>query len=135
MKNPGIIRSIYLYGVSIISIVVMLISTIGLVQLVLNEYVFDVKGWEEMDEFWECNEDTLLMKWDDKAQKNVDKEPNLTQAEKDQKIKECEEEAKLKRENQHKNDVKRDLVQWISMFIVALPLYIFHWTLIKRDHK
>lgn len=135
MKNPGIIRHIYLYGVSIIAIVVMLVSTIGLVQLVLNEYVFDVKGWGEMEEFWECSEETLLMKWDDKAQKNVAKEPTLTEDQRKDKIAECEKEATEKRVLQHKNDIKRELVQWISMFIVAFPLYFFHWALIKKDHK
>lgn len=122
-----------MYGVAIIAIVVILISTIGLVRLVLNEYVFDVKGWAEMEDYWECEDGTLFEKWDNEVGDNVQIDPDLTEDQKAEKKSECIEKTDAKRALQHSNDVKSDFVTWISMLIVALPLFLFHWGLIKKD--
>lgn len=133
IKKIGLIRAIYLYLVTAISIVLVLISTIGLIRLALNEYVFDVKGFEEIDGYWECGETGLsreITKPLIVGEATVAEEI-FTEEEKAK----CIAEADERRELQHINDLKRDLVNWLSMFIVAVPLYLYHWGVIKKEGK
>jgi hypothetical protein len=129
-KNFSIIRYIYLYLVSAITIVLLLISSIGMINLVLKEYVFDVKGWEEIyGEYYECGEDSSLREDYPKTMP----EPRVVLSEEDKE--ECIERVKERRSLERKNDVKRDFVNYLAMLIVALPLYIYHWGLINKKTK
>lgn len=105
------IRNLYLYLVSGICVVMMLISTVGVVNLVLKEYVFDVKSYDEMQRVpWACED----------SNSEVEKYPGLSQEE-------CIVKEKAIAAAERENENKRDLVWFFSMLIVALPLYLFHW--------
>lgn len=134
-KRFGVIRNIYLYLVTAISIVMLIISAVSLINLGMKEYVFDVKGWDELqDPKFQCGDDILLYTYGPDG-KMVDKYPNMTEEAKRQKKQECtlnlEKQAKLN----HSNQVKSDLAWAISMFLVALPLYLYHWGVIKKENK
>lgn len=138
------IRYIYLYLVTAISIVILIISVIGLIRLGLQEYVFDLKGWEEMPQvmpdgkigYYQCSDDNLFYVYDlngkrvlkSEYKKSDEKELAVERAE-------CEVSAKKLAENQHKNNVGLELISFISMLIVALPVYVYHWSVIKKDSK
>lgn len=133
----SIIRYIYLYLVTAITIVMIIVSTVGFIRIVLNEYVFDVKGWDEFQspKQYECSEDVLFYTYNDKGLK-VPKDTEIrteemTKAE----IAECVNTTMETRRAQHLNQVKTDVVMWLSMIIVALPLYLYHWGVIKRENK
>ena len=139
-KKSGIIRTVYLYLVTAITIVLILVGAIGLLRIVLNEYVFDVKSWSEMDlenpkNIYECTDDSLLYTYDPVSGKSVKKYPSKTQAEIDVMKAECLETAKATRLSQAKNDLKQEIVTWLSMLIIALPLYFAHWGIIKKENK
>jgi len=120
---------VYLYLVTAISIVLVLVSTIGLINLALSEYVFDVKGYGEIyRDNYQCGEYGDGMKPVPDA---LSDEKVLTSEE----AEECKKNLDAQRELEHTNDVKRDLVTWLSMLIVALPLYFYHWGIIKRENK
>lgn len=136
-QKISVIRYIYLYLVTAITIVLIIISAIGLIKIALNEYVFEVKTWEQLEDpklYYECSEDMLFYSSSPKGER-VLKDPTKTRAEMDSEKEECLKNAKERREMQHINQVKTDLVWWLSMLIVALPLYLFHWGVIKRDQK
>lgn len=133
----SIIRYIYLYLVTAITIVMIIVSTVGFIRIVLNEYVFDVKGWDEFQspKQYECSEDVLFYTYNDKGLK-VPKDAKLrtedmTKAE----VEECVKTTMETRRAQRLNEVKSEVVTWLSMIIVALPLYLYHWGVIKRENK
>mgnify|MGYP003395998591 CR=1 FL=1 len=66
-----------------------------------------------------------------KVLKDTGKTKEQMKTEKEECIKRVSERNKL----QHQNQVKMDLISWIAMLIVALPLYLYHWGLIKKEHK
>ncbi len=191
--KKSIIRTIYLYLISAITIGVFITASIGLINLVLKEYVFDVKGWQEVEDYWEC--DSIYEPWEsdytwecddyyfygdyyaaeyivpeedfieieleppvfdetspeeivdldieeviayadqDKCMEDAlaDYDEALADYEKD--VEDCEVEVDEQRALQHNNDVKRDFVWYLSMLIVALPIFLLHWGLIRRDEK
>lgn len=111
-----LIRYIYLYLVTAICIVLILVSTIGLINLVLKEYVFDVKDYSEIYVGQNCNMDV-----------SVNSEPA--------KLEECKKADLERAEIEADNNLKRDLVNYLAMLIVALPLYFYHWGIIKKENK
>lgn len=123
-----LIRYIYLYLVTAISIVMVIIASVGMINLVLDEYVFDVKSWEELDPIWECGEEG-----DYGVKQPVESEEALEMTEEEKE--ECLAEVTEQREMRHLNNLKRDLVDWIAMLLVAVPVYLYHWKLIKKDAK
>jgi len=134
-KQP-IIRTIYLYLISAITIIIILIGLIGITNLILKEYIFNVKTWGELDEdFTYICDPEMMMHIDTSSRNLVDDKPELTAEEKKQKEKNCIKEEKEKQQRRDANDFKRDMVTWISMLLISLPLYLFHWNLIKKDNE
>jgi hypothetical protein len=123
MDKQKLIRTIYLYLVSAITIVILLISSIGLINLVLNEYVLDVQSWSEIDSKFACNDEFRYT-----AQPTGEE---LTGEE----LTECEADQKERAEIRHVNDLKRDLATFLSMLLVAFPLYLYHWGIIKKENR
>lgn len=135
-KGYSVIRFIYMYLITAISIVLILISSIGLIRIVLNEYIFNVDPYFAFEEPWECSDDQLFFTFDARTgdriiKETAPKDPEAMTAEKE----ECLANLEVTREARHINDIKRDLVTWISMLLVALPLYIYHWGVIQRENK
>ncbi|MDD3862224.1 MAG: hypothetical protein PHP74_05075 [Candidatus Gracilibacteria bacterium] len=129
-----IIRTLYLYMVTGISIVMILISATMGVNLILKEYVFKVLDYEQVEGPWECQDDQLFMIYDEKGNQ-ISKTPSLTEDQKKLKKDECMKKAEERINKRHKNDINRDLAQMMSMFLVAVPFYLYHWGVIKKDHS
>lgn len=143
-QKNHLIRYIYLYLVSVISIVILIISLIGLINLGLQEYVFDVKGYEEMPQilpdgkvgYYQCSDDSLFYAYDTKGQRSLKNEYVKADASTlAAKRAECEVAAKKLGEEQHHNNVMLDFITFISMLIVAIPVYSYHWSVIKKESK
>lgn len=135
-KKTSLIRKIYLYLVTAITIVILLIGFIGLSNLVLKEYVLDVKGWQETEPYWECEQrGEIYIKDDIVAEPLVEGELVVESAMSDEEMNNCIADAKGKRESQRMNDIKRDLAQYLAMILVALPLYLYHWGVIKKENE
>jgi len=135
-KKSGLtwVKFIYLYLMTLVGIVMLVVSTVGFLGLGLREYVFEVKDYSAFDEPYECTDDTLLYSYNEKGVK-IAKYPNLPQTEIDKKKADCTADAKTRNEARHSNDVKREIAEYLAAFIVALPLYGYHWNLIKKDNK
>ncbi len=136
-KKFTVLKQVYLYLIAAITLVMTIVSTVGLIRIVLNEYVFEVKGWEQMENpksFWECSDDTLFYIFDEKGVKKL-KTPGLSKEAMSQEKETCKQEAVASRESQHKNNVKDETVMWLSMLIVAFPIYLLHWKLARKEHK
>lgn len=135
VKKFIILRHIYLYFVAAVTIIMMISSIIGLLRIVLNEYVFHVKTYEQLEKpanFGECSDDQLFYVYDQKGVKLL-KDSSYTK-ETMKKIKdECIATGIANRQEQHDNNLKQDIVFWLSMLVVAFPFYYLHWRIIKRE--
>lgn len=136
-KKVSIIRYIYLYLVTAITIVMVIISSVGFIKLVLEEYVFDVKGWGELEDpkaYWECNDDNLFYSYDAEGKK-VPKDGSKTKEQMATEKEQCMKDTQERRKISDDNEKKRELVWWLAMAVVALPLYLLHWGIIRRESK
>ena len=106
------IRSLYLYLFSFIGLLIAVIGTVPIVDLVLTVYVFD-----EADRYEYFVRSPL------EPGNQVDPE------------KEAEYQEELREQNER--DVlrqrQRQLSNSISMILVGVPLYLFHWRIISRE--
>lgn len=122
MQTKNIIRNIYLYLVSAVSLFMIVFSFVSLVNLGLRTWIFPMA-----DENMYYAKPVQEYCAPDKSGKQV-----------------CpsdEERAKLEaRDKQMQEDSRtaqrqRELVSNISMLIVAVPLFTYHWMVIRRDRK
>ena len=113
-----LIKNIYLYLVSFVSLFMMVFSVAGMVNLALRTYIFtkadkNYYGYPEPA----CPEPTPPAKMTDSQVK-----PTCTSK---------EEREKMDAENRSAQR-QRDMVQYVSMLIVSMPLFAYHWMIIRR---
>lgn len=128
-----LLKQIYLYLVAAVTMIMTIVSTTGLLRIVLNEYVFDVKDYVEMErpkDFWECSDDSLFYVYDEKGVRKL-KIQGLNQQAMQIMKEECKLDGIENRRMQHENDVKRDIVFWVSMLVVVLPVFLLHWRMAR----
>lgn len=108
------LRLLYLYLFSFIGLIITVIGTIQIVDLGLKVYIFK-------------DADVYTYQLDEKT---VDQNGNIveiSEEEKDKRTKLMEEENKKNRQ--------RQISTALSMMLVGLPLYKYHWSLIKKESK
>ena len=109
------IKKAYLYLVSLISLVIIVVAGIMLLNLVLKTYIF--KAADRPYRYpYNCSESVV--------------EPMA-------KVQECDEEFVKKQEEaekqNHKAQKQREAAQAIAMILVATPVFIGHWRLARRE--
>ena len=107
------IRSLYLYLFSFIGLLIAVIGTVQIVDLLLTVYVFD-----EADRY-EYYRGSPLQK--------VEEGPDAEDF--------AEHEAELQAQNDREvvRQRQRQLSGAISMIVVGIPLYLYHWRIISRE--
>jgi hypothetical protein len=108
------IRLLYLYLFSFVGLLITIIGATNLVSLGLKVYVFDNADIQ----------DTKIMA------------PRLVEGEKlaiEDQVSDEEREASLLKENIKRR--QREVSNSLSMIIVGVPLYLYHWRTIKREKK
>lgn len=136
-SKSGIIKYVYLYLVTVITIVMVIISAVGFLKIVLEEYVFDVKGYNELMDpktYYECSDDTLFYTYD-AAGKRVPKVVGKSKEEMEAEKLKCQTETQERYILQDNNELKREIVWYLAMLIVAFPLYLIHWGIIRKEGK
>lgn len=120
MSTKSTIRNIYLYVVSAISLFMIVFSVVSMVNLGLRTWVFtkaDSMSYARPSIDQYCT-------YGEKGEKTCPSEEERAKREaSDMKL----------QEDQRIADRQRDLVQNISFIIVALPLFIYHWRIIRAD--
>ena len=108
------IRSLYLYLFSFIGLLIAVIGTVQIVDLVLTVYVFD-----EADRY------EYRLRAPLEPGNNLDPEKQA----------EYEEELREQNERDVLRQRQRQLSGSISMILVGVPLYLYHWRIISREAK
>jgi len=125
-KATQIIRSLYFYAVSIIALFMLVFSAVDLVNLGLKTWVF--KNADPM--YSRCipgSNGAYNVAAPAPTEKSTDQYIGPTEAQCDIQNKQNEE--NIVRQNQ--SSAVRDL----SMFVIALPLFLFHFRIVQKEWK
>jgi hypothetical protein len=111
--NLSWIKKVYLYLVSLISLVIIVIASIMLINLALKTWVF-----QNADDNYYAGYCPVM------AEKTPDGE-TMTQP------RECTDDQYAK--DQRKSQKQRDASQALAMIIVAAPVFLYHWKLARKE--
>ena len=114
MNKHPLIRKIYLYIFALLGLVLMTIGGVRLVSLGLKTYVFT-----KADNYYEYPAARPIKSTID--EKGIEYE---------QPSKEETEEYNRK---QRESNRQRDAAESLAMIIIGLPLYIYHWGVVKKE--
>ena len=131
-NKKELIRTIYLYAFSLLGLVLLIIGSVGFVNMGLKAYVFT-----QADQQRYLYEQPIAYPAADleKARDNKD----LTEADREE-IRKIIDDYNVQKERNAKIDVvasqrQSDAAQNLSLILVGLPLYIYHWRLVKKEKQ
>lgn len=122
METKNIIRNVYLYLVSAVTLFMLMFAFVSLVNLGLRTWIFP-KADENLYYAKPVSEYCVP----DKDGKQL-----CPSAEERAKLEAQDKERQAEEQTRQR---QRELVQNFSMIIVAGPLFVYHWLVIKKDRK
>ncbi|OGF34202.1 hypothetical protein A2533_02800 [Candidatus Falkowbacteria bacterium RIFOXYD2_FULL_35_9] len=133
MNKHSLIRTIYLYVATLIGLVILIIGTISLIDLGMKVYIFTSADLQEQLDY----ERPYISGFDATRYENLDKTTKISEAE-HQELQNMIADYKLWEEKQSKVDQVKAVRQRraatnIAMILVALPVYIFHWLIVRKE--
>lgn len=147
MKHP-IIRTIYLYLFALVGLVMVTIGGAQLVQLGLKVYVFTKADIEQYRSYPSMPPSFTLdkSKTDVEAIKSCADKCGFTAEQKaqidqwliDYQTWQTEQKGNFSADyanTQRSASHQRDAAEALGLIIIGLPLYLYHWSVIKRDRK
>ena len=115
------LKNLYFYIVSLVGLMMMVISLVGSINVALRTYVFPkADSYNSYYATAPCDPTYIPMP-----------EEKLTKATPEQCAK-SEAAQKQRDEESRQSQRQRDIVTYISMFVVGLPLFILHWRIARR---
>ena len=116
-NNMTLIRKIYLYLFSLIGLVLVVIGCVQLVNLGLKAYIFTAA-----DQYYNYPVAAPVSLIGKSASSTVPAEPTDAQMQAYQ-------------DEQTKSQREQTAASALAMIIVGVPLYLYHWRVIKRDKE
>jgi len=117
-----ILKNLYLYLVSFVTLMMIIVSSYSLINLGLKTWIFTEAG--NYNNYNDYNYEKPAIA------------ENGTKAEMTEEQIETKKQEVIKKEEQNKkSQTQRDLAQYISMLIVAIPVFITHWMMIRKKEK
>ena len=112
------IKKVYLYLVSLISLVIIVVGAIMLINLALRTWVF-TKADHNFYPGYQCPMSSAT------PSGNNDVLPPCTAEQQDQFKKQAEEDRSAQKQ--------RDAAQAIAMILVATPVFLYHWRIARKE--
>lgn len=122
LNKSSLIKTIYFYLVSLIALLMVVFSTADLINLGLKTWVFPKTNNNYYGPTCALMVPTPIEKGATQTTATVDY------------VKQCE----VDRKNQEDMAIiqnQRDAVRDISMIVVGIPLFLYHWITIRRDKE
>lgn len=144
MEKHSLIRTIYLYLFALLGLVLLTIGTVGFIDMGLKAFVFTKAEDEEFinysmppykPEFVDRNQTALEKAAAGKESVSIKLMPEEVSL-----LNSATQEWKNWEEKRSKVDVKlsrrhRDASNNLALILVGLPLYLYHWRVIKKETK
>ncbi len=132
-SKTKIIRTIYLYVVALISLIFLAVGIGNLVNTTLKAYIF--KGAEKRD-YSMCNNQPYFSTIDAQGLKNSNATTPEQKTQIDSLLNDYENWQKQNTgEECYKSERQKRMVDSSTMILIALPIYLFHWAMIKKEKK
>ncbi len=134
MEKHSLIRTIYLYLFAILGLVLLTIGSVRFINMGLKVFIFTKA---DQDEQLSYKEPPYPMRVP--AIEKIDKEEQLTADDKAQ-LKQLVRDYTAWKEQRVKVDVitarrQRDASLNLALILVGLPLYLYHWSVIKKESR
>jgi hypothetical protein len=129
-KASKIIRTVYLYLVSMIGLIVFIIGCVGTIDNVVKNFIFHVD--------YNYNYTTPFPKGDSCHQSYpsaADPTGKQMIAPTTQEIADCEVQMQKQNEQNRINQIGTDFSISFAQLFVGLPVWLFHWSIIQRENK
>ncbi len=135
MRKYSLIRKVYLYLFTIIGLTLLVVGSVRFINMALKAFIFTKA---DQDQWLNINRPPVPP-YTAKQIEDIKNEENLTESEKIS-LEEWIKEYNTWKKESSKTDylaVKRqkDASLNLSLIIVGLPLYLYHWFIIKREMK
>lgn len=130
-KAIRVIRNVYLYLVSMIGLVTVIFGAVGVINNVLQNYVFQVNDFA-------YNEPVTVMGGSYCSQaypSPQDTTGKIMIAPTTQEIADCEKRTQDQQEQSRKNNMGREFSISIAQMGVGLPIWLFHWGIIQKENR
>ncbi|MFA5829438.1 MAG: hypothetical protein WC843_03010 [Candidatus Gracilibacteria bacterium] len=132
-KSHRIIRNIYLYLVAMIGLITLVIGLVGIINNVLQNYVFQVN-----DNIYSTPVPYPGMKNGGCDQSYPD--PTDTTGKKlitptAQEVQKCDQVLKDQQEQNRRNNIGREFSISIAQIMIGFPLWLYHWGVIQAEYK
>ena len=137
----GWVKPLYLYAVSLVSLIVIIIGTVTVGNLLIRRYVFGLRSQWYQDPAMSCehflpsgavgiNGPKMIPRGADDPEL-----AKLSAAERTKRYNECVTAQAKQMEMQEKFQFA-DTVSWsVAMILVGAPLYLFHWRIVRRREE
>lgn len=113
-----VLRTVYLYLVSLICVVVFIIGSVTLINTALKTWVFPVGNWGYSDPAMNCNSENM---------KNIGLTFKTTE--------ECVTYYEELDAKNYKNQLYNDISFGISMTVISLIIWLLHMSFIRKEKK
>lgn len=129
-KSPRLknIRNVYLYLVSLVGMVLVLIGGIMLINTGIDYWILGPENVSS-DFRWrvqECSNEKWIASPNDKEGRSVERT--------DKEIEKCVTNTKKLAKEAGIVEIKQDISWSVAMLIVALPVWLYHWRTVQKDH-
>jgi hypothetical protein len=119
------LRTIYMYLVALVSVIVFIIGAVNLINTSLETWVFPTDGGNYYeDPVWQCNNELSPELVDDKKVES-----------RWATMEECVEYYEARNVKRGVSERNRDFAFGVSMTIVSLPIWLLHMWFIAKDRK
>ncbi len=140
-KNSNLLRKIYLYLFSLIGLVLLIIGLVRFVDMGLKAFVFTQA--DQQERIYDMKPPVLQPTLRDEVEENEDgsmkpkEDITLTEAEKEAFDSWIEDYNKWQKNQEELDSVTsrrhREASTNLALIIIGLPLYLYHWFLIKKE--
>ncbi len=133
--NAPIIRQLYLYAVAIVSLGLVIVGTSSFIDMSLRAFVFKA-----------ADKDSYMMQkmpsmpyFSETAMNNLAKNASLSELEQGEVRSWLEQYRELNKYNEGRDPIaaerSRTAARSLAMILVGLPLYLYHWLVIRKDRS
>lgn len=132
-KSHRVIRNIYLYLVAMIGLIVFVMGSVGILNHVLQTYVFGVNEYNVWVPPYPPKSGQCYQPYADMTDPSPVTKRLIPPTQEETEI--CLQEEKKQQEQNRRNNIGRELSIAIAQILIGLPLWLFHWGVIQKEYK
>ncbi|MSU75508.1 MAG: hypothetical protein EXS55_03280 [Candidatus Magasanikbacteria bacterium] len=122
-----LIKNLYLYLVCFVALMMVVIATGDVIQIILKKYIF-TKADQDYYSYPTSDCGAIMPK----GAPPIPAMPEGVKSPTPEECKQRETEARKQSDDNRASQRQRDLVRDISFILVGVPLFVYHWSVVRR---